>query len=704
MFNMNTVNRLDSIIMDRFGFTLRKNQLKCCKYLLSGDMVELPTGEGKSIVSLVSSVLLSESHETVYLVSVNDYLCRRDYEKFKDIYDEMDITCSLNISTTNESDKKDVHSCNVIFTNAETLAFDYLSCRLGHYDFNLNLDCAIVDECDYVLLDNATSEFSISFSHSDFGLHNLSKYKFFYNFLCSSDFKVLSVKNSYTSNIDCSKFHSIVDFNKRDCLITESGINYLSKLFGISVEGIVELYNVFVSCVSAKYLYIRGEDYDILDDKIVPINKNNGRLGVDSRLDNDIHCFLEIKENIDSSDISDGSAYVSYQILFNKFNFLCGMSGTLSNTSDEFSNIFGKRVRRVSRHKKRRLVYKRKSILKSKQEKYDFLLSKLDDCVGDSVLIITGSNNETDLVYKMLENSKVVDNFSIRKLDYFDDYSYEEKIIDSAGLPSMITVCSYLCGRGSDIKVPSDNMLHLFSLNNFSNTRIDDQIIGRCSRNGSLGGYHFITSLEDEIYYKSKFKLANKIKSINDKYFPSHSIQKCLSYYTYVLQKCSYFRLAMSRERLFDLSTLYDMQLYEIFYILNNFSRVDILYSINLYLRKLILDSPSGMSLFGFEVNDSGKSEFFRFVYDGIVEYVMSSSPRDLNNVLCSSFYKNFNLFKFENEKLLLSLCPRDIRGSSKFIKMNRDLYDDLFNCSFFTLCDSIVNSNKFMEVCYAVN
>ena len=694
------LNSIDKALLDCYGFTLRKNQIKACNYLSKGFIVELSTGEGKSVVSLVTSILLSQEYKRVYIVSINDYLSRRDYEKFKPIYDKFNLSCSLNISSTKKSDKCLVHNSDIVFTNSTTLAFDYLNSKIGGYSFNLELDCCIVDECDYVLLDNATSEFSISFNSEKHNTLSLIKYKFLYNSIINSEMNVLMV-DKYVDKIDCSRYHCVLYVNEKKSKITELGIEFLSQLLNIDIDKVLELYNIFTSCLEAKFLYTRGKDYDILDNKVVPINLGNGRLSINSRFANNVHLFLEIKENLTVNEISLGNFSVSYQTLFAEFRFLCGMSGTLSNTSEEIEYIFNKRIKKVSSFFRKNYSYERHNILKTKIDKYKYLIDRVNECSYGSILIITDSNNETDIVYSMLIDSGLNNKFKVTKLNYFNSFDEENLIIDSVSDANTITVCSYLCSRGTDIKVGQNGFLNLFCLNNFQNTRIDKQVIGRCCRNGENGGYHFITSLEDDVWNHSSYKFHSKLMKLSKRLLCLSFIQIVLNLYRIFIQNKIYRSSSCDRMFLFDIYNFYNIQLNSILSFLLDPSddncRESLLYNINMYLKDLFVNGSDlydddGCCVFGLLVDKYNSKKVRTFLYKLINNYVYSCDLNELKSSIYSYIFKNFTLFKNETANLIKVVPPKNIFSTNRFMISNKELYEKSLRCMLYDFCEYVIS------------
>lgn len=469
-----------------------KEQLMCAYALYKGHIAEMPTGEGKTLVAVMTALLLKD---TVHIVTVNDYLAKRDYTLMKPVYDFFDVTVDYNCKNKN---KQNLYSNQVIYTSSSELIFDYLRNELKPV-FQFPLNNVIIDEIDFVLLDNALSKFSIA--TGKYENINVENFKIAKEIMPMLKYKKVS-KRSFINYSEEKGVHCVYSNYYGTAYFTDEGMNLIEKIFGKNVfYKNINLYRTLLATIEANLLFENGRDYIVKDDKIILINRANGRKMMDSKLDAYLHTAIEIKENVPVTLKNSLNYSMSYQVFFRKYKNMVGMSGTIYSAYKEIEEMYKVPTIIIPSHNKNKRLDYRDLIFNTKKEKYEYLsyYLKYKWDKKQPVLIVTGCDSESNKVYEMLKSNGI-------KANLLNSYTedFEDEIINSAGIHSVITVSTNMVGRGTDIKIDEEvkkkNGLKLICLSRFLDKRIDDQVRGRTARQGNIGECVFYVSLEDEIF------------------------------------------------------------------------------------------------------------------------------------------------------------------------------------------------------------
>lgn len=536
-------------------------QLICAIAMEKGYMVQMKTGEGKTI-SAVFTAILNSFKGQVHIVTVNEHLAKRDWENMNLVYEFLKIDCLANKDDI--SKKRKVYKSDVIYTWSSELIFDYLKNEIdSSYPFG-KLDTAILDEIDFVLLDNANSSFSISASDSNEGLKNLNIYKAVK--LIFDSFKGGEISNRIRGtlieeDIKELELDYIYDKYEKTVQVTKQGLGKVEKIFEIDllITNNLGLYKVLLLTIEAHVLLKDGIDYVVREGKIQLINRANGRIMKNSTKEFGLQQALEIKEGLRVSGVKNFQNRMSYQVFFSKYRYLTGMSGTLKGSQDELSELFKSEVYTVPTRRKNRRIDYLDMIFKTKDEKIKYLLEKLDKLhrAGQPILIITENEKEAQKVSELVKKEGLEGN--VLSSDRLED---EEKIINYCGKYRSITISTNMVGRGTDVKLEerakAAGGLFVISLNKFESNRIDNQVKGRAGRQGEGGCSIFLVSLEDTVFEGLEAHLLNKFKDLNNEVFYLEKNQNKLRKILNKLQRQTDSKAFKFRKYSFYLDTVID--------------------------------------------------------------------------------------------------------------------------------------------------
>lgn len=540
---------LKVLVARLYHIILHDEQLMTVLALQYNSLVEVKTGEGKSICIIVNAILETLKGNKVYIATHNGYLAERDYLNFKPLLDLLNINSSYNIELLKMKDetKERIHSCSVIYTECSELCFDYMRDRL-EFTNNVVFDTIIVDEVDFVLIDNATNTCNLSMGVSDMDVRYLFYYSLFNSIL--DDLTYTEITKDEGLNYDLWDVDYIIVKSLKTVIITQKGMNYINDLLHTDILG-DGFYNHLLSLVlEVNHCYAEGIDYIVQNGKVWVINQNNGRVSEGTTYEIDLQNAIEVKHGLELTLPSSDEESISYQVFYKKFKNLQGLSGTLSDVEDEFSEIFQKSLVVIPTHKECVRRDFKSRYFKTRDSKLNHLVKLLGTLPPTSPkLIITSDDNDANEVSSLL---------SMNKLPHFlidnENLNEEESILDKSGKPGMITVSTPICGRGTDIKLDSVSAktgLVTISLNHFENSRIDYQIRGRSGRQGQLGSTYFLSSLDDKLWRVLPQINLDTMLSMSDSLFYSPVTQDNINSKREDLQKSLYNQYLQGRYKQF---------------------------------------------------------------------------------------------------------------------------------------------------------
>lgn len=502
------------IIKKHTGLYPYDEQIQAAKYLYKGDIVDMKTGEGKTIACLLAMLMAARDGRKVYLATSNDYLSERDYEYSRPILEELGIK-SVFLKASIGGEEETYKAANVIYATGETLIFDYLRGIKADYDF------AIVDEIDYVLVECANHDFSVADEHDD---NKIEMPENIYR-RCLSISNVLSysIKKETTKKIDYlfdmqHEADVIVDHPKHIIEITTRGYEKLEKILGNNAKDTVFL-ETMQATLLAKFFYIRDVHYIVEGDNIVVINESNGRKSIGGSNDISIQTAIEIKENVQVTTKSLLHNTCSFPVFFSLFKTLTGVSGTAALVPYDFSVIFNKNVRKVKEH----FPNKRKEIfeyIKTDDER----ITRIEEIISKGkgpFLVVSASDKRSKFLIDRFQKT-----MSEKTLLLLDNHtlSQEKEILENIKTQNAVLFSSKIVGRGTDISLPDsfEDGLIVILTERFFSERAERQIIGRTGRNGKPGKCYVLTSRTDKLFlleHKEKqWKREKYIKGLQKKY------------------------------------------------------------------------------------------------------------------------------------------------------------------------------------------
>ena len=473
--------------------------------LYHGFVAEMKTGEGKTLVATIPIILNFVLDKKVHLITVNDYLAKRDCLWMGPIFDYLNISCSYIQNDQSIEEKISRYQSHVIYGNNNEFCFDYLRDNLrttNQPKMQKDYHVAIIDEADSVLIDESRSPLGISGPVKT----PLQLFK-----LC------------YEITQDLSKSDVEINEERKNVLLIDSGIKKiefnLKKINFLKGNSLfdnenLEAYQIINQSLKARFLYERDKDYVVKNGQIVVIDEFSGRLTEGRRFGEGLHQSLEAKENLKIQEESISLATITFQNYFKKYQKISGMTGTAVTESEEFLQIYNLSVIEVPTHKEMVRKDHNDQIYKTSEEKYEAVLNLVKEKYekGQPILVGTTSIEKSNQISQILKNNNIQHNVLNAK-----NHENEAEIIALAGKPFQVTVATNMAGRGTDIKLggnpkfdknfnESDYQkvidlggLFILGTERHESRRIDNQLRGRAGRQGDPGESVFFVSLEDDL-------------------------------------------------------------------------------------------------------------------------------------------------------------------------------------------------------------
>lgn len=503
---------------DVCGVPMKWNMIHYDEQLLGGILLhrgyatEMPTGEGKTLVATLPVFLNALAHQGVHLMTVNDYLSKRDFEMMRPIYMFHGLSADcIEYYTRDDNRRKKAYQSDITFGTNSSFTFDYL---FDHIAINPNdvvqqkHNFAIIDELDSILIDNADEPHIVG-GGNHYNCGEIYKK----NFPIIKELFEQKDKHLFTSN-ELDKSASFTDAGKMwlaerkdilDLYDTERiyEITYFDNMPKEKQNAIKEklyLQNVFQQLLLALTVYEKDEDYIIDGDKVKIIDQHTGRVRESSRWEHGLHSAIEVKENVAVEDDFDGMAVISLKNYFHLYNKIAGMSGTIIPVQDELSEIYGLKCESVPTHKPMIRKDYPLRVFQSSAAKDKAIVSTIMDNQkkGRPTLVGSITIKRSEALCAMLDEHGVKYN----RLDA-KTIKGEALIVEKAGIGNTITVSTSVAGRGTDIKPSIDAIdnggLLVIGTDLFESVRVDKQLKGRSGRQGDPGSSVFFASLEDSI-------------------------------------------------------------------------------------------------------------------------------------------------------------------------------------------------------------
>ncbi|MDC1100229.1 preprotein translocase subunit SecA [Gammaproteobacteria bacterium] len=496
--------------------------------LAEGNIAEMKTGEGKTLVATLPAYLNAVIGNKAILVTVNDYLAKRDAEWMRPIYEFLGLSVGIVISNQDINEKIASYKSNVIYATNNELGFDYLRDNMSLSVENrvqCSLDFAIVDEVDSILIDEARTPLIISGPSSESSQMYIQIKKFIP--------KLIYQKREGTEDeplMQDEKGHYLIDEKNRSVELTDDGYvlveSFLEEngLIGKSEVGTYEgLYSIsnlkimkFVQAtLKASFLFKKNVHYLVRNNEVLLIDEHTGRTMPGRRISEGVHQALECKENVPIQRESQTLASTTFQNFFRLFNKLSGMTGTADTEAVEFQQIYGLSVIIIPTNLPMIRDDHNDLVFLTKKAKYKALIDEIESIRSKSapVLVGTVSVESSEEVSQYLNNKNIPHQILNAK-----HHEKEAEIIANAGKPGMVTIATNMAGRGTDIvlggkkedqrseewkknneDVIAANGLHILGTERHESRRIDNQLRGRSGRQGDPGYSRFFLSLEDDL-------------------------------------------------------------------------------------------------------------------------------------------------------------------------------------------------------------
>ena len=454
--------------------------------LHQGKISEMKTGEGKTLTATLPLYLNALSGKSVHLVTVNDYLARRDSEWNSPIYTFLGLTVACLQNSMHDHERKKAYEADILYATNNELGFDYLrdnmKFRLSDY-VQRDLNFAIVDEVDSILIDEARTPLIISGATDKSSRLYVDANQVVKNFIKDEDF--------------------VVDEKERSAQFTDVAIDKIERAFNIAnlyaIEHLPLLHHV-TQALRANTLYRRDVDYVVKDKEVLIVDEFTGRILPGRRYSDGLHQALEAKEGVDIEQESQTLASITLQNYFRLYKKLAGMTGTAMTEAEEFYKIYKLDVISVPTNKEMIRDDKSDLIFLTKNAKYNAIVDDVKARYekGQPVLIGTIAIETSELLSAILTANGVKHEVLNAK-----QHEREADIVENAGHPGHITIATNMAGRGTDIKLlpPSREAggLYILGTERHESRRIDNQLRGRSGRQGDPGESRFYISLEDDL-------------------------------------------------------------------------------------------------------------------------------------------------------------------------------------------------------------
>ena len=471
-----------------------------------GCIAEMKTGEGKTLVSTLPAYLNALKGKGVHIVTVNDYLAKRDSEWMGKIYNRLGLKTGCITNELDDEKRKKNYSLDITYATNNELGFDYLRDNMK-YDLSemvqKDKEYCIVDEVDSILIDESRTPLIISGGIED----KSDQY-----FLANKFIKVLGKKDFELDEKNKNAILSDTGIDKIEKMSEQSGLLKNNNFYDPQNMDLVHHIN---QALRSNFLYQKDKDYIVRDGRVQIIDEFTGRVLEGRRFGDGLHQAIEAKEDVEIQKENQTLASITYQNYFRLYNKLSGMTGTALTEAEEFFNIYKLNVLSIPTNKKMIRKDFNDQIFRTEKEKNFAILKKIQECnaKGQPILVGTTSIDKSERISEMLKKNKINHNVLNAK-----HHESEAKIVAEAGKSNMVTIATNMAGRGTDIqlggnknlenienikadkeKVKNFGGLFIVGTERHESRRIDNQLRGRSGRQGDPGSSIFFISLEDDL-------------------------------------------------------------------------------------------------------------------------------------------------------------------------------------------------------------
>ena len=474
--------------------------------LHQGRIAEMRTGEGKTLVSTAPAYLNALAGKGVHIVTVNDYLAKRDAEWMGRVHEFLGLSVGVVLNSMNSDERRAAYACDITYVTNNELGFDYLRDNMAIYKEQMvlrELDFAIIDEVDSVLIDEARTPLIISGQSGK----STKLYE-----VC--DILARQLERGEASG-EFTKMNAIMgedieetgDFvvNEKDKVVnlTEDGVKKVEEFFHIEnladPENLEIQHNVILA-LRANYLMFKDKDYVVKDDEVLIVDEFTGRIMPGRRYSDGLHQAIEAKEHVNVRRESKTLATITFQNFFNKFRKKSGMTGTALTEEKEFRNIYGMDVITIPTNRPIARLDLEDAVYKTKKEKFKAVVDDVAAAYekGQPVLVGTITIETSEMLSGMLRKRGIP--HKVLNAKY---HELEAEIVADAGIHKAVTIATNMAGRGTDIKLDEESRalggLKIIGTERHESRRIDNQLRGRSGRQGDPGESRFYISLEDDL-------------------------------------------------------------------------------------------------------------------------------------------------------------------------------------------------------------
>lgn len=529
-------------IQAQTGLTLHREQIAAGLALLEGKLVEMATGEGKTLSVVAPAAILALKGEGVHVISANGYLASRDAQALAPIYARLGLSVGVVEAGQSPEAKREAYQADITYGVHSEFGFDRLRdervVRRAER-VQRGLAHAIVDEADAVLLDDARTPLILSAAPASGATDNVEAANAFVLSLdLANDLIIDPVLR--TASLNDAGYHKLELWMVRNGLIASANDMY--------AQGQEALMQAVLAAVQAHGLYRRNDHYLVHDGEVMIIDESTGRASHGRRWGDGLHEALEAKENLQIRSGSVTTNRITYQSFFRLYGHLCGLTGTAMTDAEELAETYDLAVTSIPRHRGLNRKDLEDRIYATSAERWQAVVEEAERAqrAGQPVLIGTRSIEDAELVGALLASKGIAHQALTAR-----DAAYEADRIAEAGLPGMITVATAMAGRGTDILLggvkpaggaSSDLQawesrreqalnaggLLVIGCDRSGSRRVDDQLIGRCARQGDPGVSMFLLSIEDELFGNRYLHLKSLFQSLDRHLLEGRTAEKLI--------------------------------------------------------------------------------------------------------------------------------------------------------------------------------
>ncbi len=474
--------------------------------LHQGRIAEMKTGEGKTQTCLLPAYLNALEGKGVHVVTVNDYLAKRDAEWMGQVHEFLGLKVGVVLNSMKSDERREAYQCDITYVTNNELGFDYLRDNMVIYKEQLvlrDLHYAIIDEVDSVLIDEARTPLIISgqsgkstklYEACDILARQLTR---------GEDMEALS-KMDAIMGIEREETGDFI-VNEKDKVVnlTAQGVSKVERFF--QIENLadpenIEIQHNIILALRAHNLMFRDQDYVVKDEQVLIVDEFTGRIMPGRRYSDGLHQAIEAKEHVKVKRESKTLATITFQNFFNKFEKKAGMTGTALTEEKEFRDIYGMDVVEVPTNRPVARIDRQDAVYKTRREQLNAILDSIVDAhsKGQPVLVGTITIEASEELSALLKKRGIEHKVLNAKF-----HELEAEIVADAGIHGAVTIATNMAGRGTDIKLDDEAKaaggLKIIGTERHESRRIDNQLRGRSGRQGDAGESKFYISLEDDL-------------------------------------------------------------------------------------------------------------------------------------------------------------------------------------------------------------